>query len=75
MSSYRDISDRSTEPPEDFFVFGNCDHEIYVGEKLYCWEGEWICEHCLKDKVAELTADELADIFECSHYTVTAKRG
>ena len=71
MSSYYDIPERSIAPPEPFCVLADCQHEVYEGERLFDWEGHWICGDCLKDKVAALSIEELADAFGCSSYTVT----
>ena len=70
MSSYNDIPERGLEPPEPYFVLGDCQHEVYEDEELFDWEGKWICGDCLKEKVQELSISELADVFGCSSYTV-----
>ncbi len=39
-----------------------CGQEVWEGETLYEWDGEWICPDCFKDKVSEYSLDEIAKL-------------
>lgn len=45
-------------PYEELCPF--CGNEVYEGERLYRYEGRYICEACLCDSVRYMTAEEIA---------------
>lgn len=51
---------------EEKYIYGGkgCMHEIYAGENAYVWDGELLCPDCFKEKIEELTLEELAFILD-----------
>ena len=52
-------------------VCEGCREEQLEGDALYCWENLWLCCHCLCDAVADLSAEQLADLLELEYKIVT----
>lgn len=51
-----------TTPPEPDEIILDCGHNIYEGESMFDWDGEWLCPDCFQDKVNELSLEEIAEL-------------
>lgn len=71
MSSYRDVPERSIEPPEAYYIEASCSHEVYEGEALFLWDGEEICADCLEEKIDALSYEEIAYLLGCEKIVIT----
>lgn len=67
---YNGIPEPPIEPPEDFFVEADCGHEVYDGDYLYEWEGRQLCGDCFREKVEEMTNQELALLLDTDYSMV-----
>ena len=59
---YRFSTEPSLEPVDPDELDLDCGHSIYKGEKMYEWDGKWLCPDCFLEKVEEMTLDEIAEL-------------
>ena len=59
-------------PPEGRYIECDCGCEIYDGETAYMWDGETLCEGCVKEKALAMLPGDLADMLGLLRETVRA---
>jgi hypothetical protein len=60
------IPEPSTEPQEEKYeVASGCGHEVYSGELLVEWYGKQLCEDCFRDRITDMSTEELAGHLRC----------
>ena len=57
--------ERRLSPRGDKFVFAECGHEVYEGERIYEWEPGTLCPDCMEDRFSELSTQEKAELLGC----------
>ena len=58
------------DPQEGKYFEADCGHEVYEGESAYVWDGKTLCPDCFRDKINEMSNEELADVFMCERVEV-----
>ena len=68
------IPESSLTPPEEFYISADCGHEVYDGEVMIKWPDvrrvKTLCPDCFRDKLGEMSTQELAVHFGCDYTTV-----
>lgn len=60
----------SLDPPEEYYVYADCGHEVYKGELLREFNGKTWCPECFLDEIYSLSIEALDQLLDIDSVVV-----